>query len=62
MLYKATDFYAPEWERTIRWNDPQIGIEWPLLDGVELKMSEKDRQAALLQDAELADHEEGENL
>ncbi len=62
VLYKASDFYAPEWERTIRWNDPKIGIEWPLLDGVELKLSEKDRQAALLQDADLADQEEGENL
>jgi dTDP-4-dehydrorhamnose 3,5-epimerase len=29
VLYKATDFYAPEHERTILWNDPTIGIEWP---------------------------------
>jgi dTDP-4-dehydrorhamnose 3,5-epimerase len=40
-LYKATDFYAPEHERTIAWNDPSIGVEWPLLDSQPL-ISEKD--------------------
>ncbi|MGA9960161.1 MAG: dTDP-4-dehydrorhamnose 3,5-epimerase, partial [Acidobacteriaceae bacterium] len=30
VLYKTTDFYSPASERTIRWNDPAIGIEWPL--------------------------------
>ena len=30
VLYKATDFYAPEFERCIAWNDTEIGIEWPL--------------------------------
>ena len=29
-LYKTTDYYAPEHERTLRWNDPQLGIDWPL--------------------------------
>jgi dTDP-4-dehydrorhamnose 3,5-epimerase len=28
-LYKATDFYAPEFDRTLLWNDPAVGIEWP---------------------------------
>ena len=30
-LYKATDYYAPQFERTILWNDPDLGIEWPLV-------------------------------
>jgi len=30
LLYKATDYYAPQWERTILWKDADIGIEWPL--------------------------------
>jgi dTDP-4-dehydrorhamnose 3,5-epimerase len=29
VLYKATDFYAPQGERSVLWNDPEIGIEWP---------------------------------
>lgn len=50
-LYKATDFYAPEYERAIRWNDPDIGITWPLnLDPV---ISSKDAAAVLLRDAEV---------
>lgn len=39
--YKVTDFYAPQHERTLLWNDPEIGIEWPL-DGKPI-LSEKDR-------------------
>ncbi len=50
-LYKTTDFYAPEHERCIIWNDPQIGIEWPLTDAPLL--SGKDQQGKLLADAEL---------
>lgn len=45
--YKCTDLYAPQYEQTIRWDDPQFGIEWPLIPNVELKMSEKDRDAEL---------------
>jgi dTDP-4-dehydrorhamnose 3,5-epimerase len=48
--YKATEFYAPAFERSILWNDPAIGIEWPL-DG-EPTLSEKDRAGSLLADAE----------
>jgi len=40
-LYKATDYYAPSAERCVLWNDPEIGIEWPL-DGEPI-LSEKDR-------------------
>jgi dTDP-4-dehydrorhamnose 3,5-epimerase len=52
LMYKATDYYAPEWERTLLWNDRQVGIEWPLLEGVELILSPKDRQGMLFRDAE----------
>ncbi|WP_153110537.1 dTDP-4-dehydrorhamnose 3,5-epimerase [Propionivibrio limicola] len=45
-LYKTTDYYAPEYERCIVWNDPLIGIDWPL-DGVP-QLSAKDAQGDLL--------------
>ena len=48
--YKATELYAPAYERSVLWNDPAIGIEWPL-EG-EPTLSEKDRAGALLADAE----------
>ena len=54
-LYKVTDFYAPELERTILWNDPQIGIDWPLVDGQSPLMSAKDAAGALLSQAETFD-------
>jgi len=41
-LYKTTDFYAPQYERTILWNDPQIGVHWPLVDGQPPLISAKD--------------------
>jgi len=55
LAYKATDFYTPEWERSILWSDPTIGIEWPLLSEDELLLSEKDAQAKLLTDADIFD-------
>lgn len=51
VLYKATDYYAPEHERSLLWNDPAIGIEWPLSS--EPLLSEKDRKGTLLKDAEV---------
>jgi dTDP-4-dehydrorhamnose 3,5-epimerase len=48
--YKATELYAPAFERSIRWNDPAIGIDWPL-DG-EPTLSSKDQAGLLLKDAE----------
>jgi dTDP-4-dehydrorhamnose 3,5-epimerase len=50
-LYKTTDYYAPEFERSIRWDDPEIGIDWPL-DG-EALLSAKDQQGQLLSNAEV---------
>lgn len=53
VVYKATDYYAPEWERTLLWNDQAIGIEWPLKEDVEVLLSEKDRDGKRLNEAEL---------
>jgi dTDP-4-dehydrorhamnose 3,5-epimerase len=55
LAYKATDYYAPEWERTIQWNDPEIGIEWPLLEGQSPLLSRKDIVGQPLKSAELFD-------
>jgi len=51
-LYKTTDYWAPEHERAILWNDPAIGIQWPALDAAPL-LSGKDVAAALLANAEV---------
>lgn len=50
-LYKTTDYWAPQHERCIRWDDPALGIDWPL-DG-EPVLSAKDAVGALLADAEV---------
>jgi dTDP-4-dehydrorhamnose 3,5-epimerase len=50
LLYKATDFYHPECERTLAWNDPELNIDWQLQG--EPIISAKDAQGMLLQDAE----------
>ncbi len=50
VLYKATDYWAPEHERCIMWNDPALGIRWPL-DGAPT-LSGKDQLGNLLADAE----------
>lgn len=42
VIYKCTDFYAPEHERTLRWDDPAVGIRWPLVDGAAPVLSPKD--------------------
>lgn len=54
-LYKCSDYYAPAQERSIRWDDPDIGIDWPLPDGMEPILSEKDAGSPLLQDVPEAD-------
>ncbi len=48
-VYKTTDYYAPEHERAVRWNDPALGIDWPLHG--EPVLSAKDQVAPLLVDA-----------
>ena len=54
-LYKTTDFYAPQFERSIAWNDPSIGIDWPLAaHGIaEPQLSDKDRAGLPLSSAEV---------
>jgi dTDP-4-dehydrorhamnose 3,5-epimerase len=52
VIYKVTDYYSPEHDRSIRFDDPAIGIEWPLpSSGVQL--SDKDQKAPLFADAEV---------
>ncbi len=51
--YRCTDYYAPEHERTLRWDDPDIGIDWPLQGGQEPLMSAKDLAGVALKDAEV---------
>ena len=50
VCYKCTDLYAPEHERTLLWNDPAIGVEWPLTCPPQL--SDKDRRGLPLAQAE----------
>lgn len=52
LLYKCTDFYAPQYERAICWNDPSIGAQWPLPAGVSPILSRKDAVALPLREVE----------
>jgi len=54
VLYKATDFYAPEHERTLLWNDPALGIPWPFAGAPAAQpiLADKDRRGAPLAAAE----------
>ena len=54
VLYKASDYYAPEWERSILWNDPAIGIAWPI-QGEPPILSAKDSVGKVLAEAEVFD-------
>ena len=51
--YKMTDFYASELERTMLWNDPEIGIEWPLVNGQTPILSARDANGKLLAEVEV---------
>jgi len=52
-LYKCTDVYAPQHERSIRWDDPRIGIRWPLPSNAIPLLAPKDAAATLLDDTEV---------
>jgi dTDP-4-dehydrorhamnose 3,5-epimerase len=50
VAYKCTDYYYPEFEGGIAWNDPDVAIEWPLEGIKEVLLSEKDKKAPLLRE------------
>jgi dTDP-4-dehydrorhamnose 3,5-epimerase len=57
VAYKATDYYAPEWERTLLWNDPALNIPWPIPVGEEPILSAKDKLGIPLAQAEVYEGE-----
>lgn len=50
-LYKTTNYYSKECERSIAWDDADFAIEWPIESGIELKLTDKDRLAPTFNDA-----------
>jgi dTDP-4-dehydrorhamnose 3,5-epimerase len=52
-LYKVTNIWSPAHERAIKWNDPEIGIKWPLPAGLDPVLSGKDAAAPGFRDAEV---------
>ena len=56
-LYKTTDYYSPEHERAIRWDDPQLAIAWPLYT-TDIQISAKDQQAVAFSQAEVFENVE----
>ncbi len=55
ILYKTTDYYSPQWERSLLWNDPALGISWPVPEGEVPILSAKDARGSLLSAAETYD-------
>jgi dTDP-4-dehydrorhamnose 3,5-epimerase len=51
-IYKVTDIYSPDWERSIVWDDPTLGIDWPIKKEVGVIISEKDSCGVSFEDAE----------
>lgn len=52
VAYKCSDYYDPASEKTLAWNDPEVGIRWPLPPGVEILLSAKDQGGVSLRNAE----------
>lgn len=50
-VYKCTDYYAPQHEVSVKWNDPSLGIDWPVLPNRKPSLSEKDENGLLFKDA-----------
>jgi len=55
LVYKVSDLYAPEWERSLLWNDPELGIPWPLINQQMPILSKRDAEGKPLHQAELFD-------
>lgn len=53
VIYKVTDYYSPESDRTLRWDDPQLAIEWPLVNKRPPTVSAKDSHGKCLAEADL---------
>jgi dTDP-4-dehydrorhamnose 3,5-epimerase len=51
-VYKCTDYYAPQHERSLLWDDPTIAVDWPLVDGKPPQLSDKDKAGKLFAEAE----------
>ncbi len=51
-VYKCTDYYAPEHEQSLLWNDPALNIDWHLVDGKSPILSDKDANAPVFVDAQ----------
>lgn len=50
-VYKCTNYYAPEFEQSLLWNEPNLGIQWPLVGGSQPLLSPKDEAGLMLADA-----------
>lgn len=50
--YKCTDYYAPEYERSLLWNDETVNVEWPIIEGIEPLLASKDAAACTFDQAE----------
>jgi dTDP-4-dehydrorhamnose 3,5-epimerase len=50
-VYKCTDYYAPQFDQSVLWNDPALNIQWPLVDGKLPLLSAKDQAGLLHADA-----------
>jgi len=53
VLYKATDYYSPEHERTLFWNDPEIAVSWPIPSGISPDLSAKDLNGRMFHELDL---------
>lgn len=53
IIYKATDYYSPEWEGTLLWNDPDLNIDWPIIKDLGITISAKDSDGCFIKDAEV---------